>query len=218
MSDDIYYEKYLKYKAKYLALKQEGGLLTMKNGVYAFFCSMDDANKICNSVLKKAPSVGEINKFLSRNAFVGKNGESKLTIVRTSANQLGKTTSNIKKTISASSVVTGSRNVIGRVSDIGKAIRGTATAENFNASSQAARDKNESIRVVVDQLKQNIDSLIPNSKPETINLNNPLNALDDETIKEFAGKMKAIKSGIDTVVVLQINSIGSNQCLKKFTV
>ena len=71
---------------------------------------------------------------------------------------------------------------------------------------------------IVDQLKQNIDSLIPNSKPETINLNNPLNALDDETIKEFAGKMKAIKSGIDTVVVLQINSIGSNQCLKKFTV
>ena len=218
MSDDIYYQKYLKYKAKYLALKQEGGLLTMKNGVYAFFCSANDANKICNSVMQKAPSVGEINRLLSKNAFVGKNGESKLTVVRTSANQISKSTSNLGKRISASKLVTSSRRVTGYLKDVGRVITGKATAENVSASSQAAQDKNESARAAVEQLKQNIDSLIPESKPETINLNSPLNALDDATIKEYAGKMKAIKSGIDTVVVLQINSIGSNQCLKKFTV
>jgi len=218
MSDDIYYQKYLKYKAKYLALKQEGGLLTMKNGVYAFFCSADDADKICTTVTKKAPSVAEINRILSKNAFVGKNGDSKLTIVRTSANQVAKATSNVGKSISASNLVTSSRKLVGRVKDISRAIKGTTTAENFNASSQAAQDKNESARAAVEQLNQNIDRLVPDSKPETINLNNPLNALDDATIKEFAGKMKAIKSGIDTVVVVDIKSIGSNQCLKKFTV
>ena len=40
MQNDIYYEKYLKYKAKYLALKQqEGGLVTLKSGTYVFFCN-----------------------------------------------------------------------------------------------------------------------------------------------------------------------------------
>ena len=88
MENDPYYEKYLKYKAKYMALKeQQGGLLTFKNGVYAFFCPSSVANAICASIHGSAPSNAKVNEILEKAgvAYRGKKGDSELKIVKESS-------------------------------------------------------------------------------------------------------------------------------------
>jgi hypothetical protein len=87
-----YQQKYLKYKNKYLALKneQDGGLFTLKNGIHTFFTSInslksadlitqDQSGEV--TIKKKIPDVKTINSRLNNNAYRIKNGENVLELV-----------------------------------------------------------------------------------------------------------------------------------------
>ena len=86
-NDDYYYQKYLKYKNKYLELKEyEGGGMLPETGIYAYFCNKADADKICEAIYKKTTTSYNINKILSDDknfiAYKGKQGDTKLTRIR----------------------------------------------------------------------------------------------------------------------------------------
>ena len=86
-NDEYYYQKYLKYKNKYLELKQyEGGGMLPETGIYAYFCNKADADKICEAIYKKTTTSYNINKILSDDknfiAYKGKQGDTKLTRIR----------------------------------------------------------------------------------------------------------------------------------------
>ena len=86
-NDEYYYQKYLKYKNKYLELKEyEGGGMLPETGIYAYFCNKADADKICEAIYKKTTTSYNINKILSDDknfiAYKGKQGDTKLTRIR----------------------------------------------------------------------------------------------------------------------------------------
>jgi hypothetical protein len=82
-NDEYYYQKYLKYKNKYLELKQyEGG--GIETGVYAYFCNKAQADRICSDPkFGKTTTSYNINKILSEDknfvAYKGIHGDTKLT-------------------------------------------------------------------------------------------------------------------------------------------
>ena len=59
--EQLYHEKYLKYKKKYLELKALQGGFTLKFGTYIFFCNRKAANLICPTINGKAMSVHDMN-------------------------------------------------------------------------------------------------------------------------------------------------------------
>jgi len=86
-NDEYYYQKYLKYKNKYLELKQyEGGGIVPETGIYAYFCNNAQADRICNAKFGKTTTAYNINKILSEDkkfiAYKGKHGDTKLTRIR----------------------------------------------------------------------------------------------------------------------------------------
>jgi hypothetical protein len=86
-NDEYYYQKYLKYKNKYLELKQyEGGGMLPETGIYAYFCNKAQADRICEAIYKKTTTSYNINKILSEDknfiAYKGKHGDTKLTRIR----------------------------------------------------------------------------------------------------------------------------------------
>ena len=91
-NDEYYYQKYLKYKNKYLELKQYegGGMLSEmlpETGIYAYFCNKAQADRICsNAKFGKTTTAYNINKILSEDknfiAYKGKHGDTKLTRIR----------------------------------------------------------------------------------------------------------------------------------------
>jgi len=87
-NDDYYYQKYLKYKNKYLELKQyEGGGIVPETGIYAYFCNKAQADRICSDPkFGKTTTSYNINKILSEDknfiAYKGKQGDTKLTKIR----------------------------------------------------------------------------------------------------------------------------------------
>jgi hypothetical protein len=88
-NDEYYYQKYLKYKNKYLELKQyEGGanfMPTFKTSVYVYFCTKQDADNICKEVDKKTTNIMSIHNILTKDptklAFYAKQGATKITQV-----------------------------------------------------------------------------------------------------------------------------------------
>ena len=83
-SDLIYKKKYLKYKNKYINEKNKlyGGL-TLKNGLYAFFCNENYAKTqgiICEPN-KDAPSIYDINKKLSLNGYRLENNSKEIKLI-----------------------------------------------------------------------------------------------------------------------------------------
>jgi hypothetical protein len=83
--EDIYFKKYLKYKAKYAQLKQMGGV-TLVHGDHIYFIPTSAANSLCpKGVGKTSPSNNNINNILEKAGIVyrGKLGERKLTLVET---------------------------------------------------------------------------------------------------------------------------------------
>jgi hypothetical protein len=88
-NDEYYYQKYLKYKNKYLELKQyEGGanfMPTFQTGVYVYFCTQQDADNICKEVDKKTTNIMSIHNILTKDptklAFYAKQGATKITQV-----------------------------------------------------------------------------------------------------------------------------------------
>ena len=95
-SDEIYYQKYLRYKAKYLNLKQTGGV-TLKDGVYCFFTSDVQATNLADAFnpenygkTRKAPSYEEIKKILNKKAYMIKDMDKDLSLVKGKEEKKGK--------------------------------------------------------------------------------------------------------------------------------
>ena len=79
MEEDIYKQKYLKYKKKYLNLVEQYGGLTMNDGIKCFFTSEELANQIKSS--PKVPKLSAIVTILNNQAYVINDGENKLDLV-----------------------------------------------------------------------------------------------------------------------------------------
>ena len=79
MEEDIYKQKYLKYKKKYLNLVDQYGGLTMNDGIKCFFTSEELANQIKSS--PKVPKLSAIVATLNNQAYVINDGENKLDLV-----------------------------------------------------------------------------------------------------------------------------------------
>lgn len=79
--EDPYYRKYLKYKAKYMNLKQDGGLITTKSGNYTYFVNEEDLTT-SHTPGTDAPSVGELNAMLNgKGVYRIQDGSKKLELI-----------------------------------------------------------------------------------------------------------------------------------------
>lgn len=93
MDDELYKQKYLKYKAKYLNLKQIGGI-TAKTGtwIYVFPDELMEKMKVNNyksGILSiKYLSVREINNILNNKGYECKVGGNTMTIVRSTDSKI----------------------------------------------------------------------------------------------------------------------------------
>jgi len=111
MDDELYKQKYLKYKAKYLNLKQTGGI-TAKTGpwIYVFPVELMGKMKVNNyksGILSvKYLSVREINNVLNNRGYECKVGGNTMTLVRSSDSQFAEGVKNV-----ASAAGTGIKNV-----------------------------------------------------------------------------------------------------------
>ena len=240
--NDVYYQKYLKYKTKYADLKQHGGLITLKNGVYAFFCSADVANLICATLHGNSPANAKLNELLEKSgpAYRGKNGDLKLSIVKES--YLKKTQKKTGQVAYSAASATGS--ALGRAASATGAVLGNAGAALGSAASatgaalsRAASSLGSSIyqgtaslknRVIGKTNKVNINDLVKNrptsseqnaggDAPKYIELSSRLQTNNDSQLRETGNKLKAIDETINTIVVIEIKSIGSNICLNKIS-
>lgn len=244
--NDVYYQKYLKYKTKYADLKQHGGLITLKNGVYAFFCSADVANLICATLHGNSPANAKLNELLEKSgpAYRGKNGDLKLSIVKES--YLKKTQKKTGQIAYSAASATGSAlgraasatgDALGRAASATGAALGSAASATGAALSRAASSLGSSIyqgtaslknRVIGKTNKVNINDLVKNrptsseqnaggDAPKYIELSSRLQTNNDSQLRETGNKLKAIDETINTVVVIEIKSIGSNICLNKIS-
>jgi hypothetical protein len=77
MSEDKYYNKYLKYKKKYLELKEQlAGGITLKKGFYVYFVNDQVKSKLEElKKYKKMPNNKEIRKLFHNNAYVIRHGD-----------------------------------------------------------------------------------------------------------------------------------------------
>lgn len=84
-SDEMFYkEKYLKYKSKYLELKQieeQMGGFTLQDGILCFFTSDKLAAKIQEMFKGKATKLEQIKEILHNESYVIKDGERDLELV-----------------------------------------------------------------------------------------------------------------------------------------
>ena len=255
-TNDIYYQKYLKYKAKYTDLKQQGGLLTLQNGIFAFFCSSEVADAICPTVHSATLSNSKINDILEKSgpAYRAKNGDLKLTIVTESylkktGNFIGNTASAAASGLSRAASATASglskaasatvnaldNAALAAESGLNKAASGlnkaaTAAGSSIYKGSTLLKNKvlGETVKVTIDEVKSRSPNSSPRSRspqragapektPTIIKLNAPLETNNKSQLRETGNILKAINSSIDTVVVIEIKSFGSNMCLNKFS-
>jgi hypothetical protein len=260
MQDDIYYEKYLKYKAKYLALKeQEGGLLTLKSGTYVFFCNSKYVDQICPSIHGKSPSNAKLNEILSKAdiSYRAKNGDTKLELVaqsqlhkqlamskvalKNTSESLKQTASNVGTAVAArarevgsavvtgaravgstvgSAVATGARNVGSAIATGARAVGSAAvdvgshlkqqTVATYKNVKQGAKQRFGSNKVVVD-----LDQLQDGgaAAPDVVKVSTPVNTASEPELKGLILKLQKIDPSIDSAIVIEIKTVGSNKCL-----
>lgn len=229
--DDMYREKYLKYKAKYLELKQEGGLLTLKNGIFAFFCSSDVANQICSTVHGRSPSVAQLNQMLESygTTYRGKNGDRELTFVKRSSmkrlqDNAGTYVSKGAKAITSGAKATGhffgqGARAAGNVFNRGARVTGAyvsnaaGKANNYFKNNVLPAPKQ---RVNIDSLEQDPTNQSGGDvKPDIISLPQPLQTNNHGQLVEIGNKLQRINPAINSVVVINLQTMGTNTCLNK---
>lgn len=221
--NEDYYEKYLKYKLKYLELQEQaGGLLTLNSGVYAFFCNEEEADSICAEVYKASPSNAKINEILSKAgvAYRGKQGDSKITLVSESAFRKGlaKTQVALKK----AAVSTGSAIASG-VKNTGSFLKKTATNLKTKVSEKIAQmkaKKEESNQAVYldDEEDDPTNQEGGKGEPKQFALRTPLDISKTNNLLETLKKVNAKFSNVNTVVVVEIRRAGANKCLNRITI
>jgi hypothetical protein len=261
MQDDIYYQKYLKYKAKYIALKQqEGGLITLNSGTYVFFCNDKYTSQICSAIHANAPSNAKLNEILSKTdvSYRGKNGGKSLVVVSQSrlhkgtalakqgvsnvASKAGQAVSNVASKAGqavsdvaskAGQAVSNTASKIGQaVSDtasragqavsntaskVGQAVSSTASIVGQAASNIASSAKSQA-KFIATGIKttKHIDDVVKvgGALPaDELVLSTPINTADESNLRELINKLQKIDESINTAVVIEIKSVGSNKCL-----
>jgi len=283
MQDDIYYEKYLKYKAKYLALKeQEGGLITLNSGTYVFFCNNKYTSQICTAIHANAPSNAKLNEILSKTdvSYRGKNGGKSLVVVSQSrlhkgtalakqgvsdvaskagqavsdvaskagqavsntASKVGQAVSNTASKVGqavsdtasrAGQAVSNTASKVGQavsdtasragqavsstVSKVGQVVSDTSKQVSQTASNIASSAKSQAKFIATGiKTSKHIDDVVKvggAAPADELVLSTPINTADENNLRDLIKKLQNIDNSIDTAVVIEIKSVGSNKCL-----
>lgn len=188
MEDEVYRLKYLKYKNKYLELKQQrGGLVTLKSGVYLYLTNAETLKS--KFALRKngdAPSVSDLNDKLSFSYRVGK-GETKLEKLKNFDDRFAR---GLDKTVKVASTV-GSATL---------KIASTAVLESM-ASGSTLGSQDYSSGSVDDSVSNNIRTDI----------------MFDGTLRNIKQYLDIVnsqsKNKVDVGLVIQVNQFGKNKVL-----
>ena len=216
-NDEQFYSKYLKYKAKYLQLvEQQGGLITLKSGIYAYLLTEEDAKGVCAEVLNNVANIRTIHSNLNRNGYYVKNGDNKVYKIKSTFQQTKEKTSDINATVKASVYET-SKVISSRVGLSSKALSGKLQAENVTEAQkklEEARETAKGMRPAYDVRKQELESIRLGTTPDVISLNEKANVFDDNSLKNILTNLNKVNINLTTVVILDISPMGYNKCLK----
>jgi hypothetical protein len=219
---DEYYEKYLKYKLKYLELQdQAGGLLTLQSGVFAFFCGSEAADSICTEVYKASPSVAKINQILSKSgiAYRGKNGDTKLTVVAESLLRKGLAKTQVLAGRAASATVSSGKALARSIKRTGSNLK-QKVSEKIRQIKEKRKAKQAPTEYLDDAgvAAQEGGDSAQEGGSKSIGLRKPLNINDEDDLMATLSKLHAKNPTIDTAVVIDIRKAGANKCLKKISI
>ena len=216
-NDEQFYSKYLKYKAKYLQLvEQQGGLITLKSGIYAYLLTEEDAKGVCTEVLNNVANIRNIHSRLNRNGYYIKNGDNKVYKIKSTFQQTKEKTSDINAIVKASAYET-SKVISSRVGLSTKALSGKLQAENVTEAQKKldeARETAKGMRPTYDVRKQELESIRLGTVPDVISLNEKVNVFDDNSFINILNNLSKVNIHLTTVVVLDISHMGYNKCLK----
>jgi hypothetical protein len=238
-NDDYYYQKYLKYKNKYLELKQyEGGGYIPDTGVYIYFCNNKYVNSICKAANEKTLTSYNINNILSKGiSFKGKQGSSQLTQITQS------TIESIKE-----STKTGA-SYLGRMAETAarESAKGAAKGAAFlgTAAETAARESGKAIasrttqainttKSTASAINKRFDNTIksnfvlPSARGGALINKITLTDANNKPIKLDINNMVDLKSlviylrskystDIDSIVIITYSPMGKNICNNKKT-
>jgi hypothetical protein len=220
-NDEYYYQKYLKYKNKYLELKQyEGGanlMPTFQTGVYVYFCTKQDADNICKEVDKKTTNSMSIHNILTKDptnlAFYAKQGATKITQVEKYR------TASVGKSIASNTLSAYSAMKRGAI-DIGSSIAKGAK-ENIRKPILDRINKTLTSNVETDTFKDDMNGGGKIIKIDLIDKNNMpknLDISDTEYLKSLIMKIRnKYNKNINTIIKITYSPMGSNICNYKKT-
>ena len=234
MSDEFYYQKYLKYKNKYLALKEyEGGglLYAFETGIIAYFCSTASADLICKDIQEKALTTNKINEILSNEpaAFKGKKGKSEVYFIQKSLynragvarKSAGKSIDEGAKYVGEGTLSAGKSIASGTVSGAKYVGEGTVSGTKFLGRSAVSGVKSIGKKIDSSVRSEREDLLLGGAKdkvkvkvlkdakgPIIIDTNN------DAVLQKIVRGLQKTYPNIDSVVVINYSAMGSI-CLKK---
>jgi hypothetical protein len=222
---DIYYNKYLKYKEKYLELKnQSGGVITLKNGIYAYFVKLHDAKQVCGKQFPdNAPSVAIINKLLNEKGYYIKNGDTSLLKIKTTLTQVSSATSNLGNNIAAN-FSAATQVAFMRINLAGKALYGNLTSDIVNQNQTNLKANLDNIAQKKSQYRKQkskfTEEIAKGSRPDEIELEfsddaqkRVFSALDEEYTQAIIQNLQTKGIDVDTILVINLSSVGRNQCL-----
>ena len=245
-NDEYYYQKYLKYKNKYLELKQYegGGMLSgmlPETGIYAYFCNKEQADRICsNATFGKTTTAYNINKILSEDknfiAYKGKHGDTKLTKIRqytivkatnatTSAARYAGTAATSAGTAIGNAATTAGNAAMNRGSDFASGVATRAGKLGESASKSANKNVDAAIKKVTPKQR---DLFIGGGKDVILNLfdqtTKAKKVLDHTDEKYLLNIVQLLRrqpgdahKTIDSVVIITYSPMGKNICNKKIT-
>jgi hypothetical protein len=223
-------QKYIKYKNKYLELKniQTGGLFTLKDGLYTYFTSNDFLKKknIVFIPNAKAPSIYEMNNELNKFAYRVKDGSTDLELIIDNTTRAKLYGDNILETAEGFGdfiIVTGtvaaiSIDVLMVVLSDGTATPAVAGVDKVVKASAEIAGKltNEKIKELRDALKQNM------TLPIIIKLKNNFDYKSQDSITNVMCCLRAILKflpkenfKIDTAITIEVNQFRSNKFFEK---
>jgi len=232
--EDVYFKKYLKYKAKYQQLKQIGGV-TLLHGDHMYFVPTAVANELCPSgVGKSSPSNNAINNLLEKAGIVyrGKLGDRKLTLVETNTTKAkriayekavatGKMA--VKGVKATGSAIASGAKMAGEAALMGTVLAGKALTSGARATGSAIASGARATRTSLGKglaslgerlqsgggLTKKINELVEGDIPVEIILDQPLSYANAREVME---KLKVVNSAIASMVTIDIKRIGSNIC------
>ena len=245
-NDEYYYQKYLKYKNKYLELKEyEGGALIspFDSGVIAYFCNSRYLDQICKEIQMKTPSSNRINDILTKDGLISFKGKKdKVELHEVTKNVYNKVTGSAARAASATargasslgSATARGASSLGSATARGASSLGSATARGAtslgSATARGAKSMGSAIIQGYDKTKQKVSKLTTKSREDILVGGGKIKVLkDSETGKELLINtvndsiltkiIKGLQSKyphIDSVIIINYTPIGSI-CLKRFT-